>query len=227
MKFWAGHLGLERDGRQDSSRTRPRRSISTASARAASYRTMSAVFPGSRARIEFLEFKGMPRKEFSIRVTDPGASGMAIRVKQIQSICCATLKKEGIRVSSKNGELVEWSATIQQRLHQGPERPEPGARRHARGCARGALPRHAAWPRPRRERSQQRGDLICSGIAVSSSPRRPSDSSGLSATGRCWLRRPPGSRRPCPHSRRSVATSACSPRAAAPSGSSSPPTPSS
>ena len=47
---------------------------------------MSATFPGSKARIEFIEFKGMPRKEFSIRVTDPGASGMAIRVKQIQSL---------------------------------------------------------------------------------------------------------------------------------------------
>ena len=72
---------------------------------------MSATFPASKARIEFIEFKGMPRKEFSIRVTDPGASGMAIRVKQIQSLL-TDLKKEGIRVSSKNGELVEWSATI-------------------------------------------------------------------------------------------------------------------
>ena len=45
---------------------------------------MSAVFPGSKARIEFIEFKGMPRKEFSIRVTDPGASGMAIRVRRFR-----------------------------------------------------------------------------------------------------------------------------------------------
>ena len=36
---------------------------------------------------------------------------MAIRVKQIQTLL-ADLKKEGIRVSSKNGELVAWSATI-------------------------------------------------------------------------------------------------------------------
>ena len=41
----------------------------------------------------------MPRKEFSIRVTDPGASGMALRVKQIQTLL-ADLKKEGFRVLS-------------------------------------------------------------------------------------------------------------------------------
>ena len=72
---------------------------------------MSATFPASTARIEFLEFKGMPRKEFSIRVTDPGASGMALRVKQIQTLL-ADMKKDGFRVLSKNEDLVEWSPTI-------------------------------------------------------------------------------------------------------------------
>jgi catechol 2,3-dioxygenase-like lactoylglutathione lyase family enzyme len=110
MKFWAGHLGLEPVGDKKFSDD-PVRLDLYGVAKGGSYRTMSATFPGSRARIEFIEFKGMPRKEFSIRVTDPGASGMAIRVKQIQTLL-ATLKKEGIRVSSKNGELVDWSATI-------------------------------------------------------------------------------------------------------------------
>ena len=110
MKFWAGHLGLEPAGEKTFA-SDPARLDLYGVAKGGSYRTMSAVFPGSRARIEFLEFKGMPRKEFSIRVTDPGASGMAIRVKKIQDLM-ATLKKEGIRVSSKNAELVEWSATI-------------------------------------------------------------------------------------------------------------------
>jgi hypothetical protein len=36
---------------------------------------------------------------------------MAIRVKQIQTLL-ADLKAQGIRVSSKNAELVEWSPTI-------------------------------------------------------------------------------------------------------------------
>jgi catechol 2,3-dioxygenase-like lactoylglutathione lyase family enzyme len=110
MKFWAGRLGLEPMGDTSFSNDAARLDL-YGLGKGASYRTTSAVFPGSRARIEFLEFKGMPRKEFSIRVTDPGASGMAIRVKKIQDLM-ATLKSEGIRVSSKNGELVQWSATI-------------------------------------------------------------------------------------------------------------------
>lgn len=110
MKFWSGHLGLEPTGDKNFASDAARLDL-YGLGRGASYRTMSAVFPGSRARIEFLEVKGVPRKEFSIRVTDPGASGMAIRVKKIQDLM-ATLKKEGIRVSSKNGELVQWSATI-------------------------------------------------------------------------------------------------------------------
>jgi catechol 2,3-dioxygenase-like lactoylglutathione lyase family enzyme len=111
MKFWAGHLGLEPTGDKAFASDAGRLDL-YGIAKGGSYRTMSAVFPGSRARIEFIEFKGMPRKEFSIRVTDPGASGMAIRVKKIQDLM-TTLKKEGIRVSSKGGELVAWSATIQ------------------------------------------------------------------------------------------------------------------
>jgi len=76
-----------------------------------SFRTATAVVPGSRARIEFIEFKGVPRKAFSIRVTDPGASGLAIRVQKIEELL-PQLKADGIRVLSKDGALVEWSPTI-------------------------------------------------------------------------------------------------------------------
>jgi hypothetical protein len=75
------------------------------------YRTMTAVVPGSRARIEITEFKGMPRKPFDLRVPDPGASGMAIRVADIEGLL-PKLKREGVRVVSKDGELVLWSATL-------------------------------------------------------------------------------------------------------------------
>jgi catechol 2,3-dioxygenase-like lactoylglutathione lyase family enzyme len=110
MKFWADRMGLEPTGDKNFVND-PVRLDLYGVGKGASYRVMNATMPGSKARIEFIEFKGVPRKEFSIRVTDPGASGMAIRVKQIQTLL-TTLKSEGIRVSSKNGELVEWSATI-------------------------------------------------------------------------------------------------------------------
>jgi len=75
------------------------------------YRTLTGVVPGSRARIEITEFKGMPRKPFDLRVPDPGASGMAIRVANIEELL-SKLKREGVRVVSKDGELVLWSATL-------------------------------------------------------------------------------------------------------------------
>lgn len=110
MKFWRDRMGLDVSGNSKFESDANRLDL-YGLGKGASYRTMSATFPASTARIEFIEFKGMPRKEFSIRVTDPGASGMAVRVKQIQTLL-ADLKKEGFRVLSKNEDLVEWSATI-------------------------------------------------------------------------------------------------------------------
>ncbi len=51
-----------------------------------SFRTVTSVFPGSCARIEFTEFRGMPRKPFSLRVPDPDAPGIAVRVAAIQEL---------------------------------------------------------------------------------------------------------------------------------------------
>ena len=110
MKFWRDRMGLDVSGDAKFANESNRLDL-YGLGKDASYRTMSATFPASTARIEFIEFKGMPRKEFSIRVTDPGASGMALRVKQIQTQL-ADLKKEGFRVLSKNEDLVEWSPTI-------------------------------------------------------------------------------------------------------------------
>jgi catechol 2,3-dioxygenase-like lactoylglutathione lyase family enzyme len=110
MKFWRDRMGFEPaiDARFSSD---PAMLDLLGIARGGSFRTATAVVPGSKARLEFIEFKGMPRKPFSIRVTDPGASGMAIRVQKIEELL-PQLKADGIRVLSKDGALVEWSETI-------------------------------------------------------------------------------------------------------------------
>ena len=77
----------------------------------ASYRMAGGVISGSKARIEMMEIKGVPRKPFDLRVTDANASGMAIRVGHIGEVL-AKHKAAGHRVLSRNGELVEWSETI-------------------------------------------------------------------------------------------------------------------
>jgi len=110
MKFWRDRMGFETTGDAKFS-TDPAMLDLMGIGKGGSFRTATAVVPGSRARIEFIEFKGVPRKEFSIRVTDPGASGMAIRVQKIEELL-PQLKADGIRVLSKDGALVEWSPTI-------------------------------------------------------------------------------------------------------------------
>jgi catechol 2,3-dioxygenase-like lactoylglutathione lyase family enzyme len=75
------------------------------------FRSVSGVVPGSTARIELLEFSGVSRRPFDLRVPDPGASGMAIRVAAIDALL-PRLKAAGVRVVSKDEALVEWSATL-------------------------------------------------------------------------------------------------------------------
>ena len=79
--------------------------------RGASYRISSGVIPGSSARVEFIEIKGVQRKAFDLRVTDPMACGMALRVGHIRDLL-AKIKSSGGRVLSKDEALVEWSDTV-------------------------------------------------------------------------------------------------------------------
>lgn len=75
------------------------------------YRTARGVVPGSNARLEFIEFRGVPRNSFSLRAVDPGASGMALRVAAIESLVPA-LKAKGVPVISAEQKIVEWSDTV-------------------------------------------------------------------------------------------------------------------
>jgi catechol 2,3-dioxygenase-like lactoylglutathione lyase family enzyme len=77
----------------------------------ASYRISSGVISGSTARIEFIEIKGVPRKAFDLRVTDPMACGMAIRIGHIRDVLTKIKASRG-RVLSKDEALVEWSETV-------------------------------------------------------------------------------------------------------------------
>jgi hypothetical protein len=66
---------------------------------------------GSKARLEFIEIKGVARKPFDLRVTDPNACGMALRVGHIRELL-AKIKASGGRVLSRDEQLVEWSETV-------------------------------------------------------------------------------------------------------------------
>jgi catechol 2,3-dioxygenase-like lactoylglutathione lyase family enzyme len=72
-------------------------------------RVKSVTIPGSNARMELTEFRRQKLVNQDMRVPDPGASGMAIRVGNIQELL-PKLKAAGVRVISKDQALVEWDA---------------------------------------------------------------------------------------------------------------------
>ena len=110
MKFWQGLLGWQLTGDLEFSKDPTTLDLMGVPSDG-EYRAMSAVVPGSGARIVFIEFKGVRRSEFNPRVPDPGASGMAIRVASIQELV-RRLKAQGVRVVSRGGELVKWSESV-------------------------------------------------------------------------------------------------------------------
>jgi len=110
LKYWNGVLGNELVAEATFSSDAAMLDL-LGLPKGASYRLAGGVISGSKARIEFIEVKGVPRKPFDLRVTDANASGMAIRVGHISELL-AKIKASGGRVLSRNGELVEWSDTV-------------------------------------------------------------------------------------------------------------------
>ena len=110
LKDWNGILGLELEADKTFSNDGTMLDL-MGLPKGASYRMAGGLISGSKARIELIEIKGVPRKPFDLRVTDANASGVAIRVGHIREVL-ARIKAAGGRVLSRNGELVEWSDTV-------------------------------------------------------------------------------------------------------------------
>ena len=110
LKYWNGLLGLELESDKKFSNDSAMLDL-LGLPKNASYRMAGGLISGSKARIEMIEIKGVPRKPFDLRVTDANACGLAIRVGHIRDVL-AKHKAAGGRVLSRNGELVEWSDTI-------------------------------------------------------------------------------------------------------------------
>ena len=110
LKFWRDELGFRFDEPSEFSSDPALLDLFGVKGKV-SFRMMNGVVPGSTARIQLIEFRGMLRRPFDLRVPDPGASGMAIRVAAIGSLL-SKLKAAGVRVLSKDEALVEWSPTV-------------------------------------------------------------------------------------------------------------------
>jgi len=110
LKYWNGLLGLDLRAEPGFSTDAAMLDLLGLPA-GASYRMAGGVIPGSTARIEMIEVKGVARTPFDLRVTDAMACGIALRVARIREVLTA-IKASGGRVLSRNGELVEWSETV-------------------------------------------------------------------------------------------------------------------
>ena len=110
LKYWNGILGLELEAEKDFSNDTAMLDL-MGLPKGASFRMAGGLISGSKARIEMIEIKGVPRKPFDLRVTDANACGMALNIGHIRDLL-ARIKQNNGRVLSRNGELVEWSNTI-------------------------------------------------------------------------------------------------------------------
>jgi catechol 2,3-dioxygenase-like lactoylglutathione lyase family enzyme len=108
-KFWHGLLGFDLRGNREFA-SDPK-ILDMTGATGAKNRELVATVPGTKATIAFYEYEGIPRKPFHLRVPDPGAPAVALRVTDIQGLL-ARMRAAGVEVTSKNGELVQFSPTI-------------------------------------------------------------------------------------------------------------------
>jgi catechol 2,3-dioxygenase-like lactoylglutathione lyase family enzyme len=77
----------------------------------APHRLMTAVVPGTRALMQFWEFKGLERTTFRRQVPDPGTPAIALRVSDLDGVL-ARLKAAGTPVISAGGVPAQFSPTI-------------------------------------------------------------------------------------------------------------------
>ena len=108
MKFWRDMMGWEFTNPSPWTGTLQLNDLFGVP-RGTNMRSVRAIIPGSNARIEMIQFQNVKGTPFDLRVPDPGASGMAIRVAAIQELL-PKLKAAGVRVISKDQALVEWDA---------------------------------------------------------------------------------------------------------------------
>jgi catechol 2,3-dioxygenase-like lactoylglutathione lyase family enzyme len=109
IKFWHDLLGFDLKGNKEFSSDPA--ILDMVGAPKAKNREFTALVPGTKALIAFYEYQGIPRTPFHLRVPDPGAPAVALRVTDIDGLL-KRMRSAGVQVTSKDGELVQFSPTI-------------------------------------------------------------------------------------------------------------------
>jgi catechol 2,3-dioxygenase-like lactoylglutathione lyase family enzyme len=109
LKFYHGLLGFDLTGKMEFSSDPP--IVDLIGAPHAQFRELVGNVPGTKALMAFYEYKGIPRTPFHLRVPDPGAPAVALRVKDLDGLL-TRMRAAGVKVTSARGEVAQFSPTI-------------------------------------------------------------------------------------------------------------------
>jgi catechol 2,3-dioxygenase-like lactoylglutathione lyase family enzyme len=118
-KFYHDLLGFELTGKMEFAPNHALMDLVGASD-AVTFRQMTTTVPGTSARMEFIEFKGMPRTPFHLRIPDPGCPAVALRVSDLDGLL-QRLKAAGVKVVSAGGIPAQFSTTIRNIFVEDPD----------------------------------------------------------------------------------------------------------
>jgi len=110
MKFYHDVLGFETKPAAPAFATNAT-IASLIDATGAHWRISFAHVPGSSVEIEMLEFKDVPRKPFSLRVSDPGSPAVSVHVKDVEAAMKAVASNGG-SIVTRGGEPVKYGARV-------------------------------------------------------------------------------------------------------------------
>jgi catechol 2,3-dioxygenase-like lactoylglutathione lyase family enzyme len=118
-KFYRDLLGFELAGKMEFAPNHALMDL-VGAPDAATFRQMTTTVPGTSARMEFIEFKGMPRTPFHLRIPDPGCPALALRVSDLDGLL-KRLKAAGVKVVSAGGIPAQFSPTIRNIFVEDPD----------------------------------------------------------------------------------------------------------
>jgi catechol 2,3-dioxygenase-like lactoylglutathione lyase family enzyme len=109
VKFYHGLLGFDLKGKMEFSSDPA--ILDLTGAPHAKNRELVGNVPGTNALMAFYEYQGIPRTPFHLRVPDPGAPAVALRVNDLDGLL-KRMKADGVKVTSAHGEVVQFTPTI-------------------------------------------------------------------------------------------------------------------
>ncbi len=110
VKFYHDLLGFDLTGR-DAYHSNPGYFDMIGGPSTAQVREYRANVPGTKALVAFYEYKDLDRKPFHLRVPDPGAPALALRVTGIDGLL-ERMRAAGVQVISKDGKPVQFTPSI-------------------------------------------------------------------------------------------------------------------